>query len=60
MRQEKAIEMKSLKEFKKEPKLELSFKVPEEFLDYDEDDEMALSRATLLRRLAGMGEVSGR
>ena len=50
--------MKSLKEFKNKPELKLSFKVPEELLDYDEDDEMTFSKTALLRQLIRMGEAS--
>ena len=38
-----------------EPKLELPFKVPEEFIDYDEENESMLSKKALLRQLAGIG-----
>jgi hypothetical protein len=44
-------------ELENEPELELPFEVPEEFLDYDEEDEMILSKKALLRQLAGIGEA---
>jgi hypothetical protein len=40
-----------------EPELELPFEVPEEFLDYDEEDEMMFSKKAMLRQLAGIGEA---
>ena len=43
-------------EFENEPELELPFEVPEEFIDYDEGDEMMFSKKALLKQLAGIGE----
>ena len=44
-------------EFENEPGLELPFAVPDELLDYEEDDEMTFPKIALLRQLARMGEV---
>lgn len=44
-------------EFENMPELELPFEVPEEFVDYDEEDEMMFSKKALLRQLAGIGEA---
>ena len=42
-------------ELENEPRLELPFEVPEEFIDYEgNEDEILILKTSLLRRVAGM------
>ena len=43
-------------ELENEPELELPFEVPDEFVDYEEEDETMFSKKALLKQLAGIGE----
>ena len=46
-------------EIEGEPELDLPFEVPDEFLDYDEEeDEMMFSKTLLLSQLAKIGEAT--